>query len=282
MKRGSILQFGLGTALGQFAPRAFSQTDLFNGLNPNIWPGQKRVDYSTAQSPLIEWEEIKDEAVSNSQPDKKKVLGFIDGMATDSVLPVIMPIGLGAQPQPWRGRDETERHVPEFPRSGLHMALDLPVGMLPLPRRAQRSDGSQKRRHEDFHLLELDYGRLIPACLLKLDHREIRLITDRRAYHPDPELWHVYAFQRGISGVDIDHPDSRILRYYARPPVPTCNYGNHSKSVASIEFIMRFDTGPVIPTRFRIELPPMEYSGKLLPMPTVYFEPYNMSTNSWV
>ncbi|MFC5475457.1 hypothetical protein [Paraherbaspirillum soli] len=284
MNRRTLLQLGLGAALGQLASRASAQTDLLNGLNPNIWPGQKRVDYNTAQSPLIEWEEVKDESVKRSQPEKRRMLGFIEGMATETVLPVLMPIGLGVQPRPWEGRDETEKSVPTFPRSGLYMGFRQAVGMLPLPRRGQRPDGSPIPRHAYFDLMDLDsHDRIAaPACLLKLDHRKIRLITDSRTYHPDPELWHVYSYQRGISSVDVEHPESRVPKYYLRPPVPACSYSSPVQSIVSIDFIMRFNTGPVIPTRFRMALPPLEYAGKSLPMPTVYFEPYNMRTDDWV
>jgi hypothetical protein len=168
------------------------------------------------------------------------------------------------------------------------------IGIMSLPRRDKNANGLPAGRHDDFNNWALDpvhnpngtdTGSIVPlpACVSKIDHRKIRLLTDNKIYLPDAELWHVFAYQRRLGGPgDLYDPTKRETKFYGRPPVPTCSRRDETTFSARINFIMRFDTGASIPMRFRLELPPLEVMGKSIPMPMLYFEPYDILNNKWM
>jgi hypothetical protein len=285
------MKLGLGAGLSYIARSVIAQPDFGNILKPSIWPTGKWIDYSVAQSPLVNWEAVP----RKFEPTKTTTYGFLEGLATERVLPVVLPLNIGTVPNPWFGRDEMIKGVPAFPRSGLYVAFEVGVGMMSLPRRDKKEDGLPAGRHDHFDSFALGPNRrnqinsdsnfIVPlaACVTKIDHREIRLITDKKTYVPDEELWHVFAFQHGLYGPgDLYDPTRNEGRFYGRPPVPTCSRRDVTATSARIEFIMRFDTGSTIPMQFRLELPQLEVMGKSIPMPTPYFEPYDIVNNKWV
>jgi hypothetical protein len=121
MNRRNLIKLGLGAGLSYVSQIGFAQLDLFNVLNPYIWPSGKSVDYSVAQSPLVQWAAVP----RSYPPNTTTTYGFLEGLATESVLPVILQLNIGTIPKPWFGRDESAKGVPEFPRSGLYVAFEV-------------------------------------------------------------------------------------------------------------------------------------------------------------
>jgi len=281
----------LSIFLLQGAPEAMAQPELPNIVEIAAWPTVKEIDYQSATSPLVDW----NTSTFDYYPKGTEVTyGFLEGVATDKILPVILPLNIGTIPKPWVGRVDDPR-VPPFPRSGLYIAVDVGVGMIHLPRRDRKSDGTAPERHDHGFALgsgvsnphgpNTDLMAPLPACISKIDHRKIRLVTpDGTVHHPDAELWHALGNQRGINGrgdlFDPTQPKDPV--FYARPPVPTCSRLSSVDKKSTISFIMRFDTGKDIPMHFRLEMSDLEVYGKDIPLPPITFAPYDVIKKKWI
>lgn len=287
----TLIASSLAIFLAQDTPEARAQSELLGFSKSTVWPTVKEIDYESAKSSLVDW----NTSTFDYYPKGTKVTyGFLEGVATDKILPVILPLNIGTIPKPWVGRVDDPR-VPPFPRSGLYIAVDIDVGMIYLPRRDRKSDGTVPKRHDhgfdlgsgvsNPHGPNTDLMIPLPACVSKIDHRKIRLVTpDGTVHHPDDELWHPLGNQRGINGrgdlFDPTKPKDPV--FYARPPVPTCSRLSSVDKKSTISFIMRFNTGKEIPMHFRLEMPDLEVYGKDIPLPPITFAPYDVINKKWI
>jgi hypothetical protein len=243
-----------------------------------IIPSLRRVDYEAARSPLVVWSNV------NESSQEVKMNGFVEGVATKDLLPVIRPISVFAVEEPWSGLD---RRLPDFPRSGLYLDFELIISFLGLPRRGRYNDGTPLDRHARSFLVDggpntREFGTFLEACATSLDHREITLVTEEGQFRPDTSVWHSSSHSKGFIGTTGLYTKDRSSEVgYLRPPVPTCSRKNYSFN-AVIDFIIRFDTGHSIPERFELRLPPLLVKEKPIPLPVLYFEPYSKRTKEWV
>jgi hypothetical protein len=244
----------------------------------SIVPTLRRVDYETAKSPLVIWSDVK------KSSREVEVNGFVEGVATKDLLPVIRPISVFVIEEPWSGLDS---RLPDFPRSGLYLDFELIVSFLGLPRRGVDRNGVPLDRYAYSSLSSggyntQEFGSFLEACAVSLDHREVTLVTEDGNIRPDISIWHSSSHSQGFIGATGLYTKDRLSEVgYFRPPVPTCSRKNYSFN-AVIDFIIRFDTGYSIPERFELRLPPLLVKEKSIPLPVLYFEPYNKRTKKWV
>lgn len=279
----------LAALLVPLAPDLGAQPDLLGLVRREVWPAAELPDYERAKSPLVEW---NTSTFNYYPPGQTRTYGFLDSLATERILPVILPLSIGTVPRPWFGRPDDPR-MPALPQSGLYIAVDINVGMIYLPRRDRRPDGSAPDLHDHGFVLgsgvtnprgsDADLMTPIPACFSRIDHRRIRLVTpDGKVYHPDGELWYLRE-THGLNGPgDLYDPTKNASVFYARPPVPTCSMRNIIDDRAHIGFLMRFDTGSKVPLNFQLEMAPLEVRGKEIPLPPVTFAPFDVLKNKWI
>jgi hypothetical protein len=247
-------------------------------LGFSVLPKFRRADYETAQSPLVSWLPVKDPIA-----EKEEMNGFIEGIATNKLLPVLRPISIFVIQDPGR---KFSSNMPEFPNSGIYLDFELIVSFLGLPRRGRKPNGTPVDRHAFSNFTESGPNDLKPnfqeACVASFDHREVKLIVENRTFKPDLQLWHSSSHSKGF----VNYPglygaNANKEEGYFRPPVPTCSRKNNSFH-AVIDFIMRFDIGRPMPNRFQLVLPPVVVLEERIPLPTLFFEPYDATRKTWL
>jgi hypothetical protein len=256
----------------------FDLTGWGSKFGVTISPKLRQADYKSAQSPLVSWISVKDPG-----SEKEEVNGFIEGLATNKLLPVVRPISVFVIQDPGR---RFSSDMPRFPHSGLYLDFELIVSFLGLPRRGRKGDGTPVDRHSFSSSTESAPNdrspRVQEACVANFDHRAIELFAEGQSYKPDAQLWHSSSHSKGfVNYPGLYSKDPNREDGYLRPPVPTCSRKNHSFD-AIIDFIMRFDIGTSMPNRFHLVLPPVVVHEERIPLPTLFFEPYDTARRIWV
>ena len=239
-------------------------TDAALRLNPFIQPEERveKSEYDNSRPKEVRWEKLVCEA---TYPERKLLTGwdaFIEKLATSEYVPPVF------SPLVRRDIKTTERDGFYFYFAATLACLKLPTVR---PPRFVTTSGKYLFCGSSTQLID---NFVFPKGWVSFDCREIKLIEGNKLYHPSHRQLRPINPETGAS-LDVA-PSLAVITSPIQYP------GKDRKgSSLSFEEYLFFDI-PHRPLRFRLELPPMIIQGVEIPMPTSYFEPYDIATGKWV
>jgi hypothetical protein len=270
MKRREFLQ---ATAASLLIPaqggcaQAMSETigDAALRLNPAIFPEERveKREFDNSRSEEVRWETT---VCKSAVVPKDRLFtlhdAFIEKLATQEYIPCMSAPLFRAD-------------IQTTPRTGFYAYFKTTVACLKLPnvRPPQLISTSGKY----FHC-----GRgpeLVPDFIFKrgwisIDYRKLKLIEGRNTYHPTHQQ---YRPVNPDTGAYLEVAPSLI-------PITEPDVGPKKEWKGSslwVEKYLFFDI-PHRPLRFKVELPPLIIQDVEVPLPTYYFEPYDVVNNTWM
>jgi hypothetical protein len=269
MQRRQFIQTaGAATVLGSgiSSAQSLGQTlgDAALRLNPLIQPEErveKRV-FAGTNPEIVSWETTFCRSpMPPYEVGSGRRAAYLHALVTANFVPVI-------------GAPLVRRDAPPTERLGFYFYFKTTVALLGLPNVRPEEFISSTGKYFDCSSTKQLFTGVISKNFVTIDYRKIKLTEGNKTYHPTHEVYHEL---NASGGYPVDAP--ALLRQLTKPSsTPGRDYTSKSMWV---ENTLLFDI-PLRPLRFTLELPPMVIQGIEVPLPTCYFEPFDISTNKWV
>lgn len=269
MKRRHFLSCGAGiaallnTRFGQAEEKSQSISDTILSLNPVIQPMERKDKrrYKSNDSSDITWQTVVCQGKDEHQPRVGKVVQ-LEQLEMPNMIPELAGITV-------------RQDYPATGTPGFYLYFSTLYHFIRLPAKKPENLISTTAKYMDCGGVTGAISGKVKKNSMSIDYRKFSLIQDDRVINPSHKV------ERRI--LPKDNNGFSDLEPYLDPLTGVSTWPNEDENYKykQIQKTLFYDF-PVRPIRFMLELPPITIQGIKIPLPTIFFEPFDILKDRFV